>query len=97
ERSSCTSHTHQHTADDPTAREEVLIALLVGNDQGKILDLLPRTREIPQDSSPAPPPRKGVSCDLRGPSKTELVLPPEPLALYATRKAVDGALVSVQP
>ena len=67
---------------------EVLIALLVGNDQGKILDLVPRTREIPQDSSPAPPPRKGVACELRGPSKTEFVLPP---------KAVDGTRVSVQP
>ena len=76
---------------------EVLIALLVGNDQGKILDLVPRTREIPQDSSPAPPPRKGVACDLRGPSQTEFVLPPESVALYAMPKAVDGARVSVQP
>src|SRR6266699_1617037 len=72
---------------------EVLIALLVGNDQGKILDLVPRTREIPQDSSPAPPPRKGVACDLRGPSQTKFVLPPE-VALYAMPKAVDGARVS---
>jgi len=76
---------------------EVLIALLVGNAQAKILDLVPRTRETPQDSSPAPPPRKGVACDLRGPSKTEFVLPPESVALYATPKAVDGARVSVQP
>src|SRR6266705_1162274 len=76
---------------------EVLIALLVGNDQGKILDLVQRTREIPQDSSPAPPPRKGVACDLRGPSQTKFVLSPESVALYAMPKAVDGARVSVQP
>src|SRR5213082_448899 len=35
-----------------------LIALLVGKDPAKILDLVPPTREIPQDSSPGPPPRK---------------------------------------
>ena len=42
----------------------MLIELLVGKDQAKILDLVLPTREIPQDSSPAPPPR-------RVPSKTE--------------------------
>ncbi|HEX2713539.1 MAG TPA: IS66 family transposase, partial [Candidatus Acidoferrales bacterium] len=76
---------------------EVLIALLVGNDQVKILDLVPPRREIPQDSSPAPPPRGGVAHRLLGPSKTEFAVPLELVALYAAQKAVDGTLVSVQP
>lgn len=68
---------------------EALIALLLGKDQAKILDL-PPTREIPQDSSPAPPPR-------RAPSETEFVLPPEWAALSAARQTVDGRLACVQP
>jgi len=63
-----------------------LIALLVGKDPAKILDLVPPTREIPQDSSPGPPPRKVRARD-----------PLELVALYAVPKAVDGTQVSVQP
>jgi transposase len=69
---------------------EVLIALLVGKDQAKTLDLVLPTREIPQDSSPAPPPR-------RVPSKTEFVLPREWTALSAAPPAVDGRRACVQP
>jgi hypothetical protein len=69
---------------------EVLIALLVGKDQAKTLDLVLPTRKIPQDSSPAPPPR-------RVPSKSELVLPPEWVALSAAPQTVDGRLACVQP
>lgn len=69
---------------------EVLIALLVGKDQAKILDLVPPTREIPKDSSPAPPLR-------RVPWKTELVLPPEWAALSAAPQAGGGTLACVQP
>ena len=69
---------------------EVLIALLLGKDQAKMLGLVPPTRVIPQDSSPAPPLR-------RVPSKTALVLPPEWVALTAAPKAVDGTLACVQP
>jgi transposase len=69
---------------------EVLIALLVGKDQAKTLDLVLPTREIPQDSSPAPPPR-------RVPSKTEFVLPREWTALSAAPQAVDGRRACVQP
>ena len=76
---------------------DLLIELLVEKDQAKILDLVPPRREIPQDSSPAPPPRKGVAADLLGRSKTEFELPPELVALYAAPKAVAGTLVSVQP
>lgn len=68
---------------------EVLIALLLGKEQGKILDL-PPSRKIPQDSSPAPPPR-------RVPSETELVLPREWAALSAAPQTVDGRLACVQP
>jgi transposase len=68
---------------------EVLIALLLGKDQAKILDL-PPTREIPLDSSPAPPPR-------RVPSETEFVLPREWAALSAAPQTVDGRLACVQP
>ena len=63
-----------------------LIALLVGKDPAKILDLVPPTREIPQDSSPGPPPRKVRARD-----------PLELAALYTAPKAVDGTQVSVQP
>jgi len=76
---------------------DLLIELLVEKDQAKILDLVPPRREIPQDSSPAPPPRRGVTADLLGPSKTEFELPPEVVALYVAPKAVAGTLVSVQP
>lgn len=69
---------------------EVLIALLLGKDPAKILDLVPATREIPQDSSPAPPLQ-------RVPSKTELVLRPEWVALSTAPQAVDGARTCVQP
>ena len=69
---------------------EVLIALLLGKDQAKILDLGPPTREIPQDSSPAPPPR-------RVPSETEFVLPRGWAALSAAPQTVDGRLACVQP
>ena len=69
---------------------EVLIALLVGKDQAKTLDLVLPTREIPQDSSPAPPPR-------RVPPKTEFVLPREWTALSAAPQAVDGRRACVQP
>ena len=66
---------------------EVLIALLLGKEQGKILDL-PPSRKIPQDSSPAPPPR-------RVPSETESVLPREWAALSAAPQTVDGRLACV--
>jgi hypothetical protein len=69
---------------------EVLIALLLGKDQAKILDLGPPIREIPQDSSPAPPLQ-------RVPSKTKLVLPPEWVALSAAPQAVGSTLACVQP
>ncbi len=64
---------------------EVLIALLLRKDQAKILDL-PPTREIPHDSSPAPPPRRVGARD-----------PLDLVTLYAVPKAVDGTRVSVQP
>lgn len=69
---------------------EVLIALLLGKDQAKILDLRPPTREISQDSSPAPPLRR-----VR--SENELVLPREWAALSAAPQTVDGRLACVQP
>lgn len=69
---------------------EVLIALLLGKEQAKILELGPPSREIPQDSSPAPPPRR-----VR--SETELVLPREWAALSAAPQTVDGRLACVQP
>ncbi|HEV2728668.1 MAG TPA: IS66 family transposase [Terriglobales bacterium] len=68
---------------------DVLIALLVGKDQAKTLDLVLPTRKIPQDSLPAPP--------RRVPSKTELILPPEWVALSAAPQAVDGRRACVQP
>jgi len=69
---------------------EVLVELLCSNDSHQILDLVPPTREIPQDSSPAPPSR-------RVPSKTESVFPLESVALSAASKAVDGTRACVQP
>jgi transposase len=84
-------HTARQQGKNPL---EVLIALWVGKDEAKILDLVPPAREIPSESSPAPPPRRGGS-DFR-PSKTELVPPRELVALYAAANAV-GTQVSVQP
>src|SRR5205085_6684682 len=48
-------HTARQQGKNPLDR---LIALLVGKDPAKILDLVPPTREMPQDSSPGPPPRR---------------------------------------
>jgi transposase len=71
-----------------------LIALLVGNDQAKILDLVPPRREIPQDSSPAPPPRLAVADRKLSPWRPECAVPPELAPLYATPATV---LAAVQP
>ncbi len=76
---------------------DLLIELLVGKDQAKILDLVPPTRETPQDSSPAPPPRAAAAHRLLSLSKTEFALPLESAALYAAPTSVDGALAPVQP
>src|SRR6266571_438366 len=76
---------------------DLLIELLVGKDQAKILDLVPPTRETPQASSPAPPPRAAAAHRLLSLSKTEFALPLESAALYAAPTSVDGALAPVQP
>jgi hypothetical protein len=76
---------------------DLLIDLLAGNDKPKILDLVPPTRETPQDSSPAPPPRAVVPYRLLLPSKAEFAFPRKSAALCAAPTSVDGALAPVQP
>ena len=69
---------------------DLLIDLLVGTDKAKILDLVPPTRETPQDSSPAPPPRAAVAHRFLAPWKAEFAFPLKSAALCA-------ALARVQP
>src|SRR6516165_715529 len=71
---------------------DALIALLVENDRAKILDLVPLTREIPWDSSPAPPPRVAVADRKLSPSRPACAVPPELVSLYATPATVLAAV-----
>jgi len=71
---------------------DALIALLVENDRAKILDLVPLTREIPRDSSPAPPPRVAVADRKLSPSRPACAVPPELVSLYATPATVLAAV-----
>jgi transposase len=74
---------------------EVVVELLCGRDPHKILALVPPGREIPQDSSPDPPPRAAVPHPLPSPSRAEVALPQEAVVLYATPASVSGALAPV--
>ena len=75
---------------------DLLIELLVGNDPGKILTLVPRTREVTQDSSPAPPPRAAIADRRLSPSRPECTVPLELVPLYGM-PAPAGVLAAVQP
>jgi len=76
---------------------DVLVELLCGSDPHKILDLVPPTREVPQDSSPAPPPRAAVPDRLPSPSRAEWAIPLESVALHAALASGGGAEAPVQP
>lgn len=76
---------------------DLLIELLVGNEQGKILALVPPTREAPRDSSPAPPPRAAIADRSLSPPRPECAVPLEFVALYATPASAGNAWASVQP
>jgi transposase len=67
---------------------DVLVELLCARDKYKILDVVPPTRETPQDSLPAPPPRA---------SRAKWAAPLESVALYTVPVSVGGARAPVQP
>jgi transposase len=67
---------------------DVLVELLCARDKYKILDVVPPTRETPQDSLPASPPRA---------SRAKWAVPLESVALYAVPVSVGGARAHVQP
>jgi hypothetical protein len=74
---------------------DLLIELLLGNEQAKILALVPPTREASRDFSPAPP---GATIpDGRLSWRPEFAVPLELVAVYATPASVGDALASVQP
>ena len=54
---------------------DVVVKLLCGRDQHKILDIVPRPRVTLQDSSPDPPPRFAVPALLPAQPWTDLALP----------------------
>jgi transposase len=54
---------------------DVVVKLLCGRDQHKILDIVPPTRVTLQDSSPDPPPRFAVPALLPAQPWTDLALP----------------------
>jgi transposase len=70
---------------------DVLVELLCSRDNYKILDLVPRTREVPQDSSPSPPLRAAVPDQVRSPSRAQWTVPLESVS------SAGDALASVQP
>jgi transposase len=72
---------------------KVLVELLCSNDPHKILDLVPPTREVPQDSSPAPP----LANRRPSPARVEGVLLQKSVARNAAATARGGALAVVQP
>ena len=90
-------HTAQQQGKKPF---DVLVELLCGRDKYKILNLVPATRETPQDSRPAPPPRAAVPDPPPSPPRAEWAVPLESVAsvaLYAVPASVRGALAAVQP
>ena len=54
---------------------DVVVKLLCGRDQHKVLDIVPPPRVTLQDSSPDPPPRLGVPALLPAQPWTDLALP----------------------
>jgi transposase len=76
---------------------DVVVELLCGRDPHRILALVPPRREIPQDSSPGPPPRAAVPHWLPSSSSEEITLSLESVALYAASASAAGALAPVQP
>ena len=53
---------------------DLLIELLVGNDPGKVLDLVTRTRESARNFSPDPPPRTAMADGRPSPSRPECIV-----------------------
>lgn len=76
---------------------DVVVELLCGRDPHRVLALVPPRREIPQDSSPGPPPRAAVPHWLASSSSAEVTLSLESVALYAASASAAGALAPVQP
>ena len=76
---------------------DLLIELLVGNDPGKVLDLVTRTRESARNFSPDPPPRAALAEGRPSPSRPECIVPLEFLPLHATSPPPDHAWAAVQP
>jgi transposase len=70
---------------------EVLVELLCSTDPHKILDLVPPTREVPQDSSPAPP----LAHRLPSSASVEGALLQKSVARNAAATVKGGALAAV--
>jgi transposase len=76
---------------------DVVVELLCGRDPHPILALVPRSRELSQDSSPGPPPRAAVPPWLPSFSSAEVSLALESVALYAVPASAAGVRAPVQP
>jgi transposase len=76
---------------------DVLVELLCSRDKHKILDLVPRTREATQDSSPAPPPRAAIADRRLSRSRPESAVPLQLVPLHATSPPLGHVSVAVQP
>jgi transposase len=77
---------------------DVLLELLCGRDQHKILTLVPPRGDIPQDGSPPdPPPRAAVAHRPPSPFRQEMALPLPATVPYVTPASARGALAPGQP
>jgi transposase len=70
---------------------DVVVELLCGRDPQQILALVPPQQEIPQHSSPGPPPQAVVPAWLPSSSRPEVTLPLESAAVYAAPASAAGA------
>ena len=75
---------------------DVLMELLCSRDKYKILDLVPTTREVPQDSSSSPPLRAAVPDQVLSRSRAQRTVP-ESVAGYAALASAGDAWASIQP
>jgi transposase len=70
---------------------DIVVELLCDPDPHKILALVPPSREIPQDSSPDPPPQAAVPHRPPPPSRAEVAPPLEAVVPYAALASGSGA------
>jgi hypothetical protein len=76
---------------------EVLVELLCSPDPEKILNLVPPSREVPQDGAPAPPLATAAGHRSRSPTRAEGARPSELVADYVLPAAASSDPAAVQP